>query len=65
MKNKDGQLIGNKIQYLQEEEVKKAIKPLKKFVKYNVEYLITYHGYMFNNNPTQKINELISGDLNN
>jgi hypothetical protein len=39
---------------MNEEEIKKAIKSLKKFVKYNVDNLITYQGGPFNDNPHKK-----------
>ena len=65
MNIKDGQLTGNNTQNMKDEEIKKAIKTLKKFKKYNVDNLITYHRVPLNNNPHQKINELVLGDLNN
>ena len=51
MNIEDGQLIGNNTKIMNEEEIKKAIISLKKFMKYEVENLITYHGGTFNDNP--------------
>jgi hypothetical protein len=49
---------------MNEEEIKKSIKSLKKFSEYDVDNLITYHGGPFNDNPNKKIKELVLGDLN-
>ena len=65
MNIKDGHLIGNNTQIMDEEEVKKAIKSLKKFMECDVENLITYYGGLFNDNPNKKNKELELGDLNN
>jgi hypothetical protein len=63
MNIEDRQLFGNNTQIMNEEEIKKAIKSLKKFREYDVENLITYHGGPFNDNP-KKIKELVLDDLN-
>ncbi len=55
----DGQLIGPNIQNMDEEEAKTAINSLKKFTEYDVENVISYHGGLFNDNPNQRIEELI------
>ena len=55
----DGQLTGPNKQLMNEEETKKAITSLKKLEKYDIENIITYHGGLFNNNPNQKIKELL------
>ncbi len=49
---------------MDEKEIKKAMKSLKKFMEYNVENLITYHRSPFNDNPHKRIKELVLGDLN-
>jgi len=64
MNIKDRQLIGNNTQIMNKEKIKKTIKSLKKFMKYDVENLITYHRGPFNDNPNKKIKELVLGDLN-
>jgi hypothetical protein len=64
MNIEDGQLFRNNTQIMNEEKIKKAIKSLKKFMEYDVENLITYHGGPFNDNPNKKIKELVLGDLN-
>ena len=62
MNIKDGQLIGNNTQIMNEEEIKKAIISLKKFMKYEVENLITYHEVLSTTIPNLKIKELVLGD---
>jgi hypothetical protein len=64
MNIKDGQLTGKNTQIMNEEEIKKVINSLKKFMEYDVENLITYYGGPFHDNPNKKIKELILGDLN-
>ena len=51
----DGQLTGPNKLILTEENLKTAVSSLKKFEKYDVENVITYHGGLFNNNPNQRI----------
>ncbi len=55
----DGQLVGPNTSSLSEEESQKALNSLKKFVKYDIEGVICYHGGLFNNNPNKRIEELI------
>ena len=64
MNIEDGQLFGNNTQIMNEDEIKKDIKSLKKFMEYDIENLITYHGGPFNYNLNKKIKELLLGDLN-
>ena len=40
------------------EEEKLAINSLKKFEKYDIKNIISYHGGLFNDNPNQRIKEL-------
>ena len=54
----DGQLVGPNEQLLNEEERKIAINSLKKFEKYDIENIITYHGGLFKDNPNKRIKEL-------
>jgi glyoxylase-like metal-dependent hydrolase (beta-lactamase superfamily II) len=54
----DGQLTGPNEQLLNKEDAEKAINSLKKFEKYDIENVITYHGGLFNDNPNQRIKEL-------
>ena len=53
----EGQLVGTNNLILTEEDAKIAAVSLKKFEKYDVENVITYHGGLFNNNPNQRIKE--------
>ncbi|MGB9980526.1 MBL fold metallo-hydrolase [Methanobacterium sp.] len=53
----DKQLTGPNTLLLTEEDAKKAVNSLKKFEKYDVENVITYHGGLFNNKPNQRIKE--------
>ena len=53
----DGQLTGPNKLLLTEENLKTAISSLKKFEKYDVENVITYHGGLFNDTPNQRIKE--------
>ena len=34
----------------------------KKFEEYDIKNIITYHGGLFNDNPNQKIKELLKGN---
>ena len=54
----DGQLAGPNKQLMNEEEAEKAVNSLKKFEKYDIENIITYHGGLFNDNPNQRIKDL-------
>jgi len=54
----DGQLVGPNKQLMNEEEAKNAANSLKKFEKYDIENVITYHGGLFNDNPNQRIKDL-------
>lgn len=53
----EGQLVGTNKLILTEENAKTAADSLKKFEKYDVENVITYHGGLFNDNPNQRIKE--------
>ena len=55
----NGQLVGANKQLMNEEETKNAVNSLEKFEKYDIENIITYHGGLFNDNPNQKIKELL------
>lgn len=55
----DGQLIGPNKQIMNEKEAKIATNSLKKFEKYDIENVISYHGGLFDNNPNQRIKELL------
>lgn len=54
----DRELIGPNKLLLTEKDAKTAINSLKKFEKYDVENVITYHGGLFNDNPNKRIKEL-------
>jgi len=54
----DGQLIGPNKLSMNNEEEKLAINSLKKFEKYDIKNIISYHGGLFNDNPNQRIKEL-------
>lgn len=54
----DGQLVGPNKQILDEDDWKTAVNSLKKFEKFDVENVISYHGGLFNDNPNQRIKEL-------
>ncbi|MGB7968510.1 MAG: hypothetical protein WCF28_02925 [Methanobacterium sp.] len=64
MNIEDGQLFRNNTQIMNEEEIKKATKSLKKFIEYEIETSITYHADLYNNKSNKKIKELVLGDLN-
>ncbi|MEN6553536.1 MAG: MBL fold metallo-hydrolase [Methanobacterium sp.] len=53
----EGQLVGTNNLILTEEDAKTAKDSIKKFEKYDVENVITYHGGLFNDNPNQRIKE--------
>jgi glyoxylase-like metal-dependent hydrolase (beta-lactamase superfamily II) len=55
----EGQLIGPNKEIMNEEDARIAKNSLKKFMEYDIENVITYHGGLFNNNPNQRIKELI------
>ncbi len=55
----DGQLIGPNKQTMNEEDARIAINSLKKFEKYDIENVITYHGGLFNDNSNQRIKEVL------
>jgi glyoxylase-like metal-dependent hydrolase (beta-lactamase superfamily II) len=55
----DGQLTGPNKQIMNEEDAKIAINSLEKIEEYEIENVISYHGGFFNNNPTQRIKELL------
>ncbi len=54
-----GQLTGPNPQILDEKSLKLATDSLKKFTEYDIENVISYHGGLFNDNPNQKIKELL------
>jgi Zn-dependent hydrolases, including glyoxylases len=53
----EGQLVGTNNLILTEEDAKTAADSLKKFERYDVENVITYHGGLFNDNPNHRIKE--------
>jgi glyoxylase-like metal-dependent hydrolase (beta-lactamase superfamily II) len=55
----EGQLVGPNEQLLNEEETQMAINSLKKFEEYDIENIISYHGGLFNDDPNQRIKELL------
>ncbi len=55
----NGQLTGPNPDSMNDEDARMAADSLKKFLDYDIENLITYHGGLFNNNPNQKIKELL------
>jgi glyoxylase-like metal-dependent hydrolase (beta-lactamase superfamily II) len=54
----NGQLIGPNKLSMNNEEQKIALDSLKKFEKYDIKNIISYHGGLFNDNPNQRIKEL-------
>ena len=54
----EGQLIGPNKLSMNDEEEELAINSLKKFEKYDIKNIISYHGGLFNDNPNQRIKEL-------
>ena len=59
MNVKDGQLVGPRKEILDEKSYNLAINSLKKLQKFDIKNIISYHGGLFNNNPNQKIKELL------
>lgn len=57
----DGQLVGPNKQILNEEDWKEAVNSLKKFEEYDIENVISYHGGLFNDNPNQRIKDILRG----
>ena len=55
----DGQLTSPNPDSMNVEDARMAAESLKKFLDYDIENMITYHGGLFNNNPNQKIKELL------
>ncbi len=58
MNVEDGQLIRPNKLSMNDDEEKLAINSLKKFEKYDIKNIISYHGGLFNDNPNQRIKEL-------
>ena len=57
--NFDGEdLVITHLETLNKEEIGIVANWLKKFLEYDVDQVITYHGGLFNNNPNQRIKEL-------
>lgn len=54
----EGQLTGPNRQIMNEEDVKVAMDSLRKFEKYDVENVISYHGGFFNDKPNERIEEV-------
>lgn len=54
----EGQLTGPNKQVLNEEEQILAVNSLKRFVDFDVENVICYHGGLFKDNPNKRIKEL-------
>jgi len=54
----EGQLIGPNKLSMNDEEEELAINSLKKFEKYDIKNIISFHGGLFNDNPNQRIKEL-------
>jgi glyoxylase-like metal-dependent hydrolase (beta-lactamase superfamily II) len=59
MNIKDGQLIRPRKEILDKKSYNLAINSLKKLQKFDIKNIISYHGGLFNNNPNQKIKELL------
>jgi glyoxylase-like metal-dependent hydrolase (beta-lactamase superfamily II) len=55
----DGELVGPNKQIISEDEAKRAMMSLKKFENFDIEKVISYHGGFFDDNPNQKIRELL------
>ena len=58
----NGQLMGPNKQNMPEKDARMAINSLKKFEKYDIENVISYHGGLFNDNPNQRIKEILMGN---
>jgi glyoxylase-like metal-dependent hydrolase (beta-lactamase superfamily II) len=59
MNVRDGQLFGPRKEILDEKSYNLAMDSLKKLRKFDIKNIISYHGGFFNNNPNQKIKELL------
>lgn len=57
----NGQLTGPNPQILNDEEFKQALKSLKKFEDFDVEYVITYHGGLYTGDFHSRIEEITGG----
>jgi glyoxylase-like metal-dependent hydrolase (beta-lactamase superfamily II) len=55
----DGWLTGPNKDAMNEKDAQTAYDSFKKFEKYEIKNIITYHGGLFNDNPNQKIKELL------
>ena len=55
----DGQLIAPNIESMNDKDAEMIINSIKKFEDYDINNLIAYHGGLFNNNPNQRIKELL------
>ena len=55
----DGWLTGPNKDAMNEKDAQMAYDSLKKFENYDIKNIITYHGGLFNDNPNQKIKELL------
>ena len=55
----DGQLTGPNKNAMNEKDAQMAYDSFKKFEEYEIKNIITYHGGLFNDNPAQKIKELL------
>ncbi len=54
----EGELIGPNKLSMNNQEEKLARNSLRKFEKYDIKNIISYHGGLFNDNPNQRIKEL-------
>ena len=57
----EGELIGPNKLSMNNQEEKIARNSLRKFEKYDIKSIISYHGGLFNDNPNQRIKELYWG----
>ena len=55
----DGWLTGPNKDAMNEKDAQTAYDSFKKFENYEIKNIITYHGGLFNDNPNQKIKELL------
>lgn len=60
----NGKLMGPNKLTMNEEETENASDSLKKFEKYDIENVISYHGGLYKSNPNQRIKDLNQGYLN-
>lgn len=51
----EGNLTGPNKQILKDDEVSLALNSIKKFEDFDVEYIISYHGGLFKDNPNERI----------